>query len=389
MTEQPTKQRGPWTREAIELFALLGDKPVAYHPLLTVAFDGDPAPGLVLVQALWFDGEARDRGRAWWDKTDAQWCERLGFHIKRFRRCMDLLTWDGLALLNKRPSARVGDVPLYHVDYVRTKAYLLSKLAARLRPQQSLELPVEIPEESAPALAPNTPTPRLDRTGDAPLDETGNERWTKQATGQPIEEKEEEKESVCGSPRENTHPAILAFWEATGRKFWPQSGLIKFIIEQVGNDPARVELWKQINIARLRRGEILMNIDKSLAWLAKGQIPPPVEVVTASRSAGRTSRRGGLLRREQVEEATPEERAAATERAKHLLDELEARAGGRKAQLVQRRQHYVDQMERLGVTTEQRQYFAQAIARVDEMLAKFMESTETTGTEEDSTHGTA
>ncbi len=91
--------------------------------------------------------------------------------------------------------------------------------------------------------------------------------------------------------------------------------MIPIIIAKVGDDPQRVDLWKRINIARLARGEMLMNIDKSLAWLEAGRVPEGAKVnveTNKRRNDGRPHQRQQVV-------YTDEMRAAARDRAKAQL----------------------------------------------------------------------
>jgi hypothetical protein len=109
---------------------------------------------------------------------------------------------------------------------------------------------------------------------------------------------------------ESAHPAVLAFWEASGRRFWPAAGLVPAIIREVGDDPARVALFQSIQAARLLRGELLMNVDKAFAYLKAGHIPAAARVDAAGKPRGRSTRMP------QIPDPTPEERAASEERAR-------------------------------------------------------------------------
>ncbi len=294
-----SNSRTVWAPEAQAIFRLLADQPVAYRGNLALVFEGDPITALVLAQSFYFDGEARSRGMLWWSKTDAEFASRLGIHVKRFRRGMDLLTGDGMALLRQR--ARRYQATDYQVDYGRCHAYIAGRAHLWLPAQGELSLP-EMGNDSIPKM--------------------GNEHYPKWAmantqNGQSKEIKEiKEKESVGGAARDGQiHPAVLAFFEATGQRFWPQAGLIPIIIAKVGDDPQRVDLWKRINIDRLARGEMLMNIDKSLAWLEAGRVPEGAKVnveTNKRRNDGRPHQRQQVV-------YTDEMRAAARDRAKAQL----------------------------------------------------------------------
>lgn len=313
--------RTVWTSEAREIFRLLADQPVAYRANLALAFEGDPITALVLAQSFYFDSEARARGMAWWSKTDVEFAARLGINVKRFRRGMDLLTDEGMALLRYR--ARRYQATDYQVDYARCHAYIAGKAHLWMPAQGELPLP-EMDIGSLPKM--------------------GNEhypKWVMTTTqnGQSKEIKEiKEEKSVGGAARDDrTHPAVLAFFEATGGRFWPQAGLIPIIVAKVGDDPQRVDLWKRINIARLARGEMLMNIDKSLAWLEAGKVPDGAKIngnagkpSAARQGAGRSgnARSGGRSHQLPQVEYTDESRAAARERARTILAERQRRLNG-------------------------------------------------------------
>src|SRR4029450_9944116 len=119
----------------------------------------------------------------------------------------------------------------------------------------------------------------LYKTLNGTCDETCDAGSTKRVTQfvNPLKKEKGIKERVCGGADE-IHPAIMAFWEATNGTFWPQAGLIPTIIQRVGEDPARIELWKRINAARFMRGELLMDVDRSFAYLNAGLVPAPAQV---------------------------------------------------------------------------------------------------------------
>lgn len=307
-----SQSRSQWPPAALEIFSLLGDKPVAYHANLTVRLSGYSDSlalhaSLILSQSFFFDGEARRRGLEWWDKSDKAFSERLGFTLKQFRKARDLIIWEGLGLLDHDVRGMPA-TSYYHVPYQRIKAWLL---ANPVQPGLPLGPPVPIVKS-------------LPQTGKLGYPKTGN-----LFAQSPLRE-ERDEESVCGL-RENlapepanqtTHPAITAFWEATGGTFWPQKALIKLIVDKVGDDPARIQLWRQINEARLLNGEFLMNVGKSFAYLDAGKIPEPAEVHPKQHKP-----RASSGRRPQVGEPTEAELEASRERARKFIEEHSKKKG--------------------------------------------------------------
>ena len=323
-----------WTPEAQAIFRILADQPVAYRGNLALAFEGDAITALVMSQSFYFDSEAHARGMSWWSKTDAEFAKRLGVHVKRFRRSMDILTDEGMSLLRHR--SRRYQCTEYQVDWNRSFAYIAGKAHLWMPAQTELPLP---------------------EMGSGPLPVLGNGHYPKRVmvttqNGQSKEIKEIKEESVGGAPR--VHPAILAFFEASGERFWPQAGLIPIIIAKVGDDPERVALWKQINIARLSRGEMLMNIDKSLAWLEAGKVPDGTKVSKPQR--------GKTMRRPQVE-YTEKQRAAAESKAAEYLSRQSAQ--GAQEILEERLKRYRDGLKS-ATTQQQRSYFETAIQQLEQ-----------------------
>jgi hypothetical protein len=128
-----------WTPAAQAIFNLLNDLPVAYRANLSIALDGDPITALVLAQSFYFQCEAEGRGMSWWSKTDAEFSDRLGIAVKRFRRGMDVLTGEGMALLSHR--SRRYQCTDYQVNWARCQAYIAGKAHLWLPAQFELPIP--------------------------------------------------------------------------------------------------------------------------------------------------------------------------------------------------------------------------------------------------------
>lgn len=281
-----------WSDDAARIFALLGNQPIAYHPALGRLFGIETS--LVFVQSLWFQSDADQRGAESWSIRDSAFADRIGFTHEQLRRhirpLLDSVTLDGRALLHARVTG---------FGRQKTTEYRLNT-----------NLALNYIRSRAPELAKKADPPN-----------SSNDDYEKRQTHRmdALKDRERIKESVGGdaptepAQTESTHPAVLAFWEASGRRFWPAAGLVPAIIREVGDDPARVALFRSIQEARLMRGELLMNVDKAFAYLKAGHIPPAARVDSAGATRGRS------MRLPQVPDPTPEERAASEERARQRL----------------------------------------------------------------------
>lgn len=288
-----------WSDDAARIFALLGNQPIAYHPALGRLFGIETS--LVFVQSLWFQSDADQRGAESWSIRDSAFADRIGFTHEQLRRhirpLLDSVTLDGRALLRARVTGFGRQKTTeYRLDTSLAFNYIRSRVP-------------ELAQKASPPKSSN--------------DDYENRQTTRMGA---LKDRERIKESVGGAAQtelaqtESVHPAILAFWEASGRRFWPAAGLVPAIIREVGEDPARVALFRSIQEARLLRGELLMNLDKAFAYLKAGHIPPAARV-DAERSEGR---RGRTFRHRQVPDPTPEQRAADEEEARRALAAEEA-----------------------------------------------------------------
>lgn len=238
--------RFSWSPDAARIFALCDDKPVAYHPALARIFGIETS--LIFVQALWKQSEAEARGATWWACRHDELADRLGFSPDQLRRhikpLLDSVTLDRRAILRARVTgfgrSRATE---YQLDTALALGYVSAQIAPRRAPYRS----------NAHYDSGQTPTMA------------------------PPKEKKKEGESVGVSSRaragEPPHPAVSAFWEASGQRFWPQGGLIPAIIREVGEDPERVALWRAILERRLARGQMLMDVDQAFAYLRAGTLP--------------------------------------------------------------------------------------------------------------------
>jgi hypothetical protein len=278
-----------WSDDAARIFALLGNQPIAYHPALGRLFGIETS--LVFVQSLWFQSDADQRGAESWSIRDNAFADRIGFTHEQLRRhirpLLDSVTLDGRALLRARVT---GFGRQKTTEYRLDTGLALNYIRSR-----------------APELAKKADSPK-----------SSNDDYEKRQTHRmdALKDRERIKESGGGdapteTPQtESAHPAVLAFWEASGRRFWPAAGLVPAIIREVGDDPARVALFQSIQAARLLRGELLMNLDKAFAYLKAGHVPAAARVETSGK------RRGQSTRMPQIPDPTPEERAASEERAR-------------------------------------------------------------------------
>lgn len=295
-----------WSDDAARIFALLGNQPIAYHPALGRLFGIETS--LVFVQSLWFQSDADQRGAESWSIRDSAFADRIGFTHEQLRRhirpLLDSVTLDGRALLHARVTG---------FGRQKTTEYRLNT-----------NLALNYIKSRAPELAQNAAPPK-----------SSNDDYEKRQTHRmdALKDRERIKESVGGAAPteptqpESTHPAVLAFWEASGRRFWPAAGLVPVIIREVGDDPERVALFRSIQEARLMRGELLMNVDKAFAYLKAGHIPAPARVDAEKRG----TQQGRSMRLPQVMDPTDQERAAAEERAR----QQRAERAERRAALVE------------------------------------------------------
>lgn len=255
-----------WSGEATHLFALLGDKPVAYHPVLARVFGIETS--LVFVQALYCQSEAEARGAQWWAYRHTEFADRLGFSPDQLRRHLrpltDPVTLDRRALLRARVTGFGRQKATeYQLDVALATGYIRAQL---------------------PAVAPPKVAPPKWRNHQNESGETTRMDRLKEG------DKGRAEESVCVNARARAdeaqaHPAVMAFWEASGRRFWPQAGLIPAIVREVGEDPERVALFQAIQARRLERGEMLMNVERAFAYLRTGQLPPPARIETGGSRA--------------------------------------------------------------------------------------------------------